>query len=63
MYKIDDFLTNSKLTKEKTNLSSPLHYILKLGDDYYHQQVGCNSVEDMEEKARALETKIGRAHV
>jgi hypothetical protein len=52
-------MTNNENSERVTGFNEPLHYILKLGDDYYHQSVNCNSIEDMEEKAKALETKFG----
>lgn len=38
---------------------TPLHYILRLGNDYIHQSINCNSAEDMQNKAKLLEEKFG----
>lgn len=48
-----------KCNDENDNINEPLHYILKLGNDYYHQTVICSSIEDMENKAKTLEGKFG----
>ena len=49
-------MTNKKQLLD--DMIVPLHYILKLGDDFYHQYVNCTSIEDMEHKALTLEEKF-----
>jgi hypothetical protein len=45
--------------QEKSITTLELHYILKLGDDFYHQSISCGSIIDMQDKAKALEMKFG----
>lgn len=53
------FISDSKIT----DIQFYLHYIIKLGEEYSHHTIICNSISDMKLKAKMLEERLGKLNV